>query len=107
MCGIVGALDLREQREFPQQRLDKMLGSVRHRGPDDRHVFQAPGIALGCQRLAILDPEHGRQPLSDPSGRVWVAFNGELFNHADLHRELATRGHRLKGHGELTFGSFE
>jgi len=100
MCGIVGALDLREQREFPEQRLSRMLGSVRHRGPDDRHVFQAPGIALGCQRLAILDPERGRQPLSDPSGRVWVAFNGELFNDAELKSELAKRGHRLSGHGD-------
>lgn len=96
MCGIVGALDLHGRRTFDPQALARMAASVRPRGPDDGAAWSEPGIAMATRRLAIVDVAHGRQPFSDPSGRVWAACNGELFNHAELRAELAARGHPLR-----------
>ena len=95
MCGIVGALDLTGQRLFPKDRLLAMTGAVFHRGPDDEHVHIEPGLAFGVRRLAIIDIEGGRQPMSNEDGAVWVAFNGELFAYPALRQELIGRGHRL------------
>jgi len=95
MCGIAGAIDLTGRRAFPPQRLAAMLAAVAHRGPDDEHTHSEPGLALGSNRLAIVDPLGGRQPISNEAGDVWVAFNGELFDFPELHAELAARGHRL------------
>lgn len=99
MCGIAGALDLKAgegPRSFDPLRLRRMAQSIRHRGPDGGHTFVEPGIALATRRLAIVDAARGRQPLCDPSGRVWVSCNGELFNAVSLRRGLAARGHELR-----------
>ncbi|MCH7725863.1 MAG: asparagine synthase (glutamine-hydrolyzing) [Planctomycetes bacterium] len=95
MCGIAGAVDLIGRRSFPAERLEAMCAAIAHRGPDDEHFHRAPGIALGARRLAIVDLEGGRQPLSNEDGTVWVAFNGELFEYPELFRQLTSRGHRL------------
>lgn len=93
MCGIAGALDLRGRRRFDAARLGRMAASLRHRGPDDAFAWSEPGIAMATRRLSIRDAARGRQPLSDPSGRVWVSFNGELFDHVALRDALRARGH--------------
>ncbi|MFO0839984.1 MAG: asparagine synthase (glutamine-hydrolyzing) [Phycisphaerae bacterium] len=98
MCGIAGAFDLTGQRLFPPQRLQAMLAALVHRGPDDRHVHFEPGLAVGSNRLAIVDPPSGRQPIGNERGDVWVAFNGELFDYPELRADLAARGHRLATH---------
>lgn len=95
MCGIAGAFDLKGTREFPNDRLLAMTGAIAHRGPDDEHTHQEPGVALGARRLAIVDLSGGRQPLCNEDGSVWVAFNGELFEYPELQRELSARGHRF------------
>ena len=95
MCGIVGALDLWGQRPFPAGRLARMNESLRRRGPDDGHGWSEPGVAMGARRLAIMDPGRGRQPLSDPSGRVRASCNGELFNQQELREELARKGQKF------------
>ncbi|GIW88817.1 MAG: asparagine synthetase B [Isosphaeraceae bacterium] len=95
MCGIVGALDLTGTRWFPTDRLRAMTGTIAHRGPDDEHIHQEPGVALGARRLSIIDLAGGRQPLSNEDGSIWVAFNGELFEYPELRAELLGRGHRL------------
>jgi len=95
MCGIVGALDLRGQRGFPPERLEAMSRAVAHRGPDDQHAHNEPGLAMAVRRLATVDVHGGRQPLSSEDGRVWVAFNGDLFEYPQRLPELAQRGHRL------------
>ncbi len=95
MCGIAGAFDLTGKREFPTDRLLAMTGAIAHRGPDDEHVHQEPGVALGARRLSIVDLAGGRQPLSNEDGSVWVAFNGEIFEYPELRNELLGRGHRL------------
>jgi asparagine synthase (glutamine-hydrolysing) len=95
MCGIVGALDLNGRRMFSRGRLEAMCAAIRHRGPDDEHFHLEPGVALGARRLSIVDLAGGRQPLSNETGTIWVAFNGELFEYPELFERLAARGHRL------------
>jgi asparagine synthase (glutamine-hydrolysing) len=98
MCGIAGAIHLSEYPEFPPERLEAMLSAIAHRGPDDRQAHHEPGLALGSNRLAIVDPPGGRQPIADESGELWVACNGELFEYPELRHQVAARGHRLATH---------
>lgn len=96
MCGIAGAVDLTgENRPFSRGRLRAMTGAIAHRGPDDEHFFADPGLALGARRLSIVDLAGGRQPISNETGSVWVAFNGELFEYPELREQLLARGHHL------------
>jgi asparagine synthase (glutamine-hydrolysing) len=73
-----------------------MTRTLVHRGPDGDGFWDAPGIALGMRRLAIIDPAGGHQPLRDESGDVIAVFNGELYNHTQLRAGLERRGHRLR-----------
>jgi asparagine synthase (glutamine-hydrolysing) len=67
-----------------------MVAALHHRGPDDSGIFIAPGIALGHARLSIRDlTADGRQPFADPSGRVVVSYNGEIYNDMEIRAELA------------------
>lgn len=95
MCGIAGAFDLTGAREFPLDTLLAMTGAIAHRGPDDEHTHEEPGVALGARRLSIVDLVGGRQPLSNEDGQVWVAFNGELFEYPELRQRLLAKGHTL------------
>jgi asparagine synthase (glutamine-hydrolysing) len=96
MCGICGAFDLVGRRSFDRQALVRMAHSLRHRGPDDAYSFLRPGIALATQRLALVDPQHGRQPLSDPCEHIVVSQNGELFNTPELRTELMKKGYSFR-----------
>src|SRR5213075_1510934 len=71
-------------------------GTLAHRGPDDAGFHSEPGLALGFRRLSIVDVAGGAQPLSNEDGTVWIAYNGEVYNHVDLRRELEARGHRYR-----------
>lgn len=102
MCGIAGAFRPQGVEPAPVRAMVEALvhrgpddGLVRHAGPDDR-----PYAVLGTRRLSIVDLEHGRQPLTDASGRFLVAMNGEIFNHRPLHKMLAAGGHAFQGHGD-------
>jgi asparagine synthase (glutamine-hydrolysing) len=70
-----------------------MTDALTHRGPDERGLWRAPGVALGVRRLAIVDPAHGHQPVVSEDGQVVAVQNGELYNHLHLRRELS--GHRF------------
>ncbi len=73
---------------------------LRHRGPDDEGVLVEPGVGLAFRRLAIVDAAAGRQPLANEDGTVWIAFNGEIYNHAALRAELERAGHRYRTHSD-------
>src|SRR3954462_2050540 len=77
-----------------------MVGAVRHRGPDGIGTHFGAGVALGHARLSIVDLEGGAQPLANEDGTVWITFNGEIFNHVELRRELLARGHRFRTHSD-------
>jgi asparagine synthase (glutamine-hydrolysing) len=90
MCGISGVFGQSDSRTVRE-----MLAALVHRGPDDEHLASGTSFAIGARRLSILDLDHGRQPISDESGRVWAALNGELYNYPSLRADLLGRGHRL------------
>lgn len=80
--------------------LEWMLERLRHRGPDDQsmtlmHSFDGAPVALGNTRLAIIDPEGGRQPATSEDGKVAAVLNGEIYNYRSLGETLAAKGHVL------------
>jgi asparagine synthase (glutamine-hydrolysing) len=88
MCGIVG-LYYRDGRPVDAHRIDHMGASLAHRGPDGVGAWVRGSVGLGHRRLSIRDlSAAGRQPFSDPSGRIVVSYNGEIYNEAELKREL-------------------
>jgi asparagine synthase (glutamine-hydrolysing) len=72
-----------------------MCAAIRHRGPDDEGIRVMPGAALGMRRLSIIDLATGHQPMHNEDSTVWVVFNGEIYNYAELRADLASRGHRF------------
>ena len=93
MCGINGVFDLTGRRPVDPAALERMRDRMVHRGPDGAGTFVEPGVGLGHRRLSIIDLAGGRQPLTNEDGSVVVVYNGEIYNFADLFRELADRGH--------------
>jgi len=94
MCGIAGFIDTKTSKEVSINRLNKMLQSIEHRGPDDSGVFSDGPIYLGHNRLAIIDlSKHGHQPKISTSGRYVCSFNGEIYNYKILKVELEKKGY--------------
>lgn len=91
MCGIAGFVG-----GAPAELLPAMLRVLEHRGPDDRRVHAEPGAGLGTARLAIIDLAGGQQPMANEDGSLWVAFNGEIYNHRALRPPLEAKGHRFR-----------
>ncbi len=73
-----------------------MCESIKHRGPDDEGIYLKPNIGLGSRRLKIIDLEGGHQPISNESGKIWLVFNGEIYNFLELKDFLIKRGHQFK-----------
>src|ERR1051325_5566935 len=96
MCGIAGYVNLDPDRPAHADLVRDMTTTLVHRGPDDEGYFVDGPVALGMRRLAIIDLETGRQPIGNEDGSLWVVFNGEVYNHLELHQELARRGHRFR-----------
>jgi asparagine synthase (glutamine-hydrolysing) len=96
MCGIAGFTTLGDARDDDQEVIRAMTRALAHRGPDGEGFFQDAGIVLGHRRLAIIDPEGGRQPMSDRQGRYELIYNGEVYNYLELRRELEGRGHTFR-----------
>jgi asparagine synthase (glutamine-hydrolysing) len=96
MCGIVGILDTRGEREISHTVLSSMNESQHHRGPDGGGLFEDPGIGLGHRRLAIIDVSSGQQPLFNEDESVVVVFNGEIYNFQALTDELEAAGHQFR-----------
>jgi asparagine synthase (glutamine-hydrolysing) len=100
MCGLAGVA-YRDGRPVDPAIVTRMTRALAHRGPDDEGFHFGPGIGLGHRRLSIVDlSADGRQPMSNEDGSVWVAFNGEIYNHADLRQWLVGRGHRFKSQAD-------
>jgi len=95
MCGVVGILDLAGGPPVDQAAIRQMLAMIRHRGPDQFGVFLDGEIGLGSARLSIIDLSTGQQPIPNEDRSLWIMFNGEIFNHTELRRELEARGHRF------------
>ena len=89
MCSILGILDLKTDPQALRKRALELSRLQRHRGPDWSGVFADENAILAHERLAIVDVEHGAQPLQSPDGGVILAVNGEIYNHRELARGLA------------------
>ncbi len=93
MCGICGILNLENGPPPERDLLTRMMGRLRHRGPDSSGIYRDRRAALGHTRLEIIDLETGAQPLANEDGSIWIAFNGEIFNYVELSARLRDRGH--------------
>lgn len=91
MCGIVAIFNIRQQTAELRQKALQMSRKIRHRGPDWSGIYCGGSAILAHERLAIVDPESGRQPLMSPDGKVALAVNGEIYNHRDIRRRYAGR----------------
>lgn len=94
MCGIAGRVN--QSAPVDRDELFRMTEVIAHRGPDDHGYHLRPRVALGHRRLSIVDLTGGRQPLANEDETVWIVFNGEIYNHLELRRELISRGHKFR-----------
>src|SRR5437868_13684891 len=97
MCGIAGFLTVKPS-SARRETLVRMTDSIRHRGPDDAGFYQDEHASLGHRRLSIIDVAAGHQPMANEDETLWISYNGEIFNHADLRPELENAGHRYAPH---------
>ncbi|SKB39913.1 asparagine synthase (glutamine-hydrolysing) [Parapedobacter luteus] len=88
MCGIIGAFDLKVKSEELRPQVLKMSKKIRHRGPDWSGIYSSERAILAHERLAIVDPKSGQQPLYSPNRNVVLAVNGEIYNHQHLRNQL-------------------
>jgi asparagine synthase (glutamine-hydrolysing) len=94
MCGICGTLNLTGSAVDPKL-LREMVGTIRHRGPDDTGFYNHRHAGLGHARLSIIDISGGAQPMHDAEKSLWITFNGEIFNYLELRDDLVKKGHRF------------
>lgn len=88
MCGIIGAFDLVQMETELRPQVLEMSKRIRHRGPDWSGIFSSDKAILAHERLAIVDPKSGSQPLFSADGQVVLAVNGEIYNHRELRNSL-------------------
>ena len=88
MCGIVCAFDLKEKTEVLRPKLLEMSKKIRHRGPDWSGIYSNEKAILTHERLAIVDPASGKQPLFSEDGQLILAANGEIYNHLELRKQF-------------------
>ncbi len=93
MCGIAGKVG---PGPVGEMEIRRMCDAIAHRGPDDWGTFIEGGVGLGMRRLSIIDLAGGHQPITNEDGSVVVVFNGEIYNHESLRRELIAKGHRFR-----------
>ncbi|MEO8464677.1 MAG: asparagine synthase (glutamine-hydrolyzing) [Gammaproteobacteria bacterium] len=100
VCGIAGFVGAPPAEGESASRLRAMCDAIAHRGPDDAGYFVDRDVALGMRRLRVIDVHGGRQPVSNEDGTVTVVFNGEIYNHRGLRRQLEAGGHRFRTHSD-------
>jgi asparagine synthase (glutamine-hydrolysing) len=103
MCGIGGFLlpSTTSPREELESRLWAMIATLRHRGPDDEGIWTDERAGLAHARLSIIDlSPAGHQPMASADGTVWITFNGEIYNFAEIRRELEKVGYRFRSRSD-------
>ncbi|WP_321426614.1 asparagine synthase B [uncultured Bacteroides sp.] len=88
MCGIVGIFNIKAQSEALRAKALKMAQKIRHRGPDWSGIYCGGSAILAHERLSIVDPQSGGQPLYSSDGKVVLAVNGEIYNHLDIRKQF-------------------
>jgi len=100
MCGIAGFVNTQYSGKKDEHELilSRMLNRIVHRGPDEMGLYLSDECSMGNVRLSIVDLKSGQQPLSNAGGNLWIAYNGEVFNHLELREHLEQSGHCFKTH---------
>ncbi len=108
MCGIVCAFDLKEKISSLRPKILEMSKKVRHRGPDWNGIFDSKNAILAHERLAIVDPTSGKQPLYGQNNNLVLAANGEIYNHLDLRKSLKNKyNFKTKSDCEILLALYE
>lgn len=109
MCGIAGMVSPDGLAPDDRSRVIRMRDLLSHRGPDDAGLAADQWAALGHRRLSIVDVAGGAQPMANEDGTVWASYNGEIYNHADIRRELEAAGHvyRTRSDTETVVHAYE
>jgi asparagine synthase (glutamine-hydrolysing) len=96
MCGICGQFNFIRKEPVHPETIASMAKSIIHRGPDDEGNYFCGPLGFGFRRLSIIDLAGGHQPMADSSRKIWVVFNGEIYNFKDLRSELESHGHQFR-----------
>ena len=96
MCGICGIVLSDPNARVNPRVIERMSDAIAHRGPDDDGRYLNGSVGLGFRRLSIIDLSGGHQPMANEDETVWIAYNGEIFNHAEHRAPLEARGHRFR-----------
>jgi asparagine synthase (glutamine-hydrolysing) len=100
MCGICGIFHFGTGQRANEAALLEMNQRIVHRGPDDAGTMVSDGVGLAMRRLSIIDLKTGHQPLSNEDGSLWIVYNGEIYNHAELRQQMLARGHVYRTHSD-------
>lgn len=96
MCGICGIVNFKKEEPIDPEVLTEMRDVMTHRGPDDEGLYINQNAGLGFRRLSIVDISSGHQPMCNENGNIWIIFNGEIYNHSLIRKELLSKGHIYK-----------
>jgi asparagine synthase (glutamine-hydrolysing) len=100
MCGIAGIVATDRLFRIDSAQVGQMCAEIVHRGPDDVGMLTQDGVGLGMRRLSIIDVGGGKQPIPNEDSTIWIVFNGEIYNFAELRAELEAKGHRFRTHSD-------
>jgi len=100
MCGIAGIVNLVQGEPPRRADLERMIASLRHRGPDECGLYRDENAGLAHSRLSIIDLSTGQQPLGNADASRWIVFNGEIYNYLELREELVASGHVFRTHSD-------
>jgi asparagine synthase (glutamine-hydrolysing) len=100
MCGICGILEFNGKSSVDRGVLEKMNRRIIHRGPDDAGFYLSGNVGLAMRRLSIIDVQSGHQPVTNEDNSVSLVFNGEIYNHQELRKQLEGLGHRYRSHSD-------
>ena len=92
MCGICGIVGPQASILGSRQSVLEMMKILEHRGPDDEGIVSSGNFIFGHRRLAIIDIEHGTQPMRSSDGKITLIYNGEIYNYLDLRQKLIKEG---------------
>ena len=98
MCGITGII--RFNSDIQLSEIVSMTESIAHRGPDGEGFHIEGNTGLGHRRLSIIDLDGGKQPMSDESKKIWITFNGEIYNYKDLRKQFISEGVHFHTHSD-------
>ena len=112
MCGIAGIIKQKPQESALRYEINKVLRTIKHRGPDDMGIYVKNNLAIGMTRLSIIDLENGKQPISSSDNSIVLVCNGEIYNYRELKEKLISKGYVFKTnsdvevilHGYLEYG---